>query len=464
MNQINPTDEKYLVGASFRDPSGFLFTSGGVLYRQVNRLYQHNYEMLTGSGLYQSLVDANLLIPHSEVDVTPADPSSAYKVIQPERLPFISYPYEWCFSQLRDAALTTLAIQKKALEHGMTLKDSSAYNIQFHHNKPVMIDSLSFEQYQEGQPWTPYRQFCQHFLAPLSLMAYRDIRLNQLLKTYIDGVPLDLASKLLPWKTRFSLPLFLHIHTHAKSQKRYASQSVETSRQMSKVSLLGLIDNLESGIRGLRWSPAGTDWGEYYEQDLNYTPAGFKEKQRIVADYLDAIQPRTAWDLGANTGLFSRLASDRGIFTVAYDIDPGAVDRNYQTIRDSGESNLLPLLMDLTNPSPSIGWNNHERMSMLERAPADVTIALALVHHLAIANNVPLDWLASYLKQLGQWLIIEFIPKTDSQVQRLLISRADIFPNYTAESFEDSFSACYKILRKEPVQDSERCLYLMERL
>ena len=464
MSQINPIDDTQLVGASFRDPSGFLFTSGGILYRQVNHLYQQNYEMLTGSGLYQSLVDANLLIPHTEVDVTPADPSLAYKVIQPERLPFISYPYEWCFSQLKDAALTTLAIQKKALEYGMTLKDSSAYNIQFHHNQPVMIDSLSFEPYQEGQPWTPYRQFCQQFHAPLSLMAHRDIRLNQLLKTYIDGVPLDLASKLLPWKTRFSLPLFLHIHTHAKSQKRYASHSIETSRQMSKVSLLGLIDNLESGIRGLRWSPAGTDWGEYYEEDLNYTPAGFNEKQRIVADYLDTIQPKTAWDLGANTGLFSRLASSRGIFTVAYDIDPGAVDRNYQTIRDSGERNLLPLLMDLTNPSPSIGWNNHERMSMFERAPADVIIALALVHHLAIANNVPLDWLSSYLKQLGQWLIIEFIPKTDSQVQRLLVSRADIFPNYTAESFEGSFSTFYKILRKEPVQDSVRCLYLMERL
>jgi hypothetical protein len=464
MSQTQSSDKLQPIGASFRDPSGFLFESGGVLYRQVNRVYQQNYELLIGSGLYQSLVESYLLIPHEELDLVPADPTKVFKIIQPERLPFISYPYEWSFSQLKDAALTTLAIQKKALEHGMTLKDSSAYNIQFHHNHPVMIDSLSFEQYQEGQPWIPYRQFCQHFLAPLSIMAHRDIRLNQLLKSFIDGIPLDLASSLLPWKTRFSLPLFLHIHTHAKSQKHYASQSIDTSRQMSKVSLQGLIDNLESGVRGLSWSQAGTDWGDYYEQDLNYTPAGFAEKQRIVADYIESAQPKTVWDLGANTGLFSRLASERGIFTIAYDIDPGAVDRNYQICRDAGESNLLPLLMDLTNPSPSIGWNNHERMSMLERAPADMILALALVHHLAIANNVPLDRLAALFKEMGRWLVIEFIPKDDSRVKRLLVSRTDIFPNYTAEAFEASFSTCYNIHRKESIPESERTLYLMERL
>ncbi|OGO27352.1 MAG: hypothetical protein A2W33_08080 [Chloroflexi bacterium RBG_16_52_11] len=464
MKPITSPNNTQLSGASFRDPSGFLFISEGVLYRQVNRAYQENYEMLVSSGLYQSLVDAGLLIPHDEVAIAPADPQVAYKIIKPEQVTFISYPYEWSFSQLKDAALTTLAIQKKTLGFGMTLKDSSAYNIQFHHGRVLMIDSLSFEQYQEGQPWTPYRQFCQHFLAPLSLMAHRDIRLNQLLKIYIDGIPLDLASKLLPWRTRFSLPLFLNIHTHAKSQKRYASQSIETSRQMSKLSLLGLIDNLESGIRGLRWSPSGTDWGDYYEQDHNYTQAGFTEKQRIVASLLDTIQPKTAWDLGANTGLFSRLASSRGISTIAFDIDPGAVDRNYQECRATGESNLLPLLIDLTSPSPSIGWNNRERSSMLERAPADVIIALALVHHLAISNNVPLDRLASFFQQLGIWLVIEFIPKSDSQVRRLLVSRADIFPNYTRENFEESFSAFFKIHRKESIPDSERCLYLMERL
>ena len=184
------------VAASFRDPSGFLFTRAGTLYRQVNQYYQADYDLLMKSGLYAALVKAGLLVRHSEATVEPREPALAYKVIQPERVQFISYPYEWSFSQYKDAALATLAIQKRALESGMSLKDSSAYNIQFHRGKPVLIDTLSFEIFREGEPWVAYRQFCQHFLAPLALMALKDIRLSQLMRIYIDGVPLDLASQL----------------------------------------------------------------------------------------------------------------------------------------------------------------------------------------------------------------------------------------------------------------------------
>ena len=452
------------ISASFRDPSGFLFTSHGVLYRQVSSSYQHHYDLLKSTGLYQALVDDGLLVPHQEVAIEPAQPETAYKVIQPEQIPFISYPYEWSFSQLKDAALTTLVIQKTAIKFGLTLKDSSAYNIQFHQGRPLLIDSLSFEEYIEGAPWIPYRQFCQHFLAPISLMAHRDIRLNQLLKIYIDGVPLDLASKLLPRKTRYQLALLLHIHTHAKSQRRYAAREVDPSRKMSRVALLGLIDSLENGIRNLRRSAAGTDWGDYYEQDHNYSQAGLAEKEKLVSNFVEYVRPKSVWDLGANTGRFSRLASSKGVLTVAFDIDPGAVERNYLQSRGSDETHLLPLVLDLTNPSPSLGWDNHERMSVLERGPADMALALALVHHLAIANNVPLDQLASFFRQVGRWLVIEFVPKSDSQVKRLLISRQDIFPNYTIDSFEQSFSPFFKIHRKEPIPDSERHLYLMERL
>ena len=184
--------------SSFRDPSGFLFIREGVLYRQVNRAYAENYARLMESGLYAKLVKAGLLIPHTEANIDPPAPELAFKVICPERVPFISYPYEWSFGQLKDAALATLSIQKRALKAGMSLKDASAYNIQFYQAKPTLIDSLSFEIYQEGEPWVAYRQFCQHFLAPLALMAYRDVRLSQLLRVYIDGIPLDLASSLLP--------------------------------------------------------------------------------------------------------------------------------------------------------------------------------------------------------------------------------------------------------------------------
>lgn len=228
------------VAGSFRDPSGFVFVRNHVLFRQVNQQYRVHYDHLMDSGLYQRLLGDGLLVPHTEADGALAVSDDAYKVIQPEAIPFISYPYEWCFSQYKDAALTTLAIQKRALEFGMSLKDASAYNIQLLRGKPVLIDTLSFELYPEGQPWVAYRQFCQHFLAPLALMSYRDMRLGQLMSTYIDGIPIDLASTLLPFRSRFRLALLLHIHLHARSQRRYADAAIgpgTTRRQVSRHAL-----------------------------------------------------------------------------------------------------------------------------------------------------------------------------------------------------------------------------------
>jgi len=198
------------IPSSFRDPSGVLFVRDGSIFRQVNTIYKDNYDHLMNSGIYETLVADKLLIPHEEVDIEGVNPDLAYKIIKPELIPFISYPYEWSFSQLKDAALATLRIQKRSVDFGMSLKDCSAYNIQFRNGKPVFIDTLSFEKYHEGQPWVAYRQFCQHFLAPLALMSCRDVRLNQLLRVYIDGVPLDLASSLLPFRTRFVFSLLSH--------------------------------------------------------------------------------------------------------------------------------------------------------------------------------------------------------------------------------------------------------------
>jgi len=464
MTQTSSSSER--LDASFRDPSGFLFFRQGVLYRQVNRQYQEHYDRLMSSKLYAKLVQVGLLIPHEEVSLEPEEPASAYKVILPEPISFISYPYEWCFSQLKDAALATLAIQRLALESGMVLKDASVYNIQFQHGKPVLIDTLSFETYHEGVTWVAYRQFCQHFLAPLALMAHTDVRLSQLLRVYIDGIPLDLAACLLPRHTRYSLGLATHIHLHAAAQKRYADKPVgkaQTSRKMNRISFLGLIDSLESTIRKLRWKPSGTEWGDYYVASAShYTPSAFEHKKQVVSQFLEHIQPANAWDLGANTGEFSRLATRSGIPTIAFDVDPSAVEQNYLLCMKNNETLLLPLVMDFTNPSPSLGWHNRERHSLTERAPADALLALALIHHLAISNNVPLPLLAKYLNSLGRWLIIEFVPKEDSQVQKLLASREDIFSGYNVEGFEAAFGAYYTVREKVPVQDSPRLLYLME--
>jgi hypothetical protein len=451
------------LSASFRDPSGFLFSRDGVLYRQINRKYEQEYSRLMESGLYEKLVKAGLLIPHVEVDQEPAVPDSAYKIIQPQRVPFISYPYEWSFGQLKDAALATLSIQRRALKVGMSLKDASAYNIQFVRGKPTLIDTLSFEIYKEGQPWVAYRQFCQHFLAPLALMALRDIRLNQLLRIYIDGVPLDLASELLPSKTRLNFGLLTNIHLHAGAQKKYSGAEVKSrSGTMSKQAMTGLIDGLDSAIRKLEWKPGGTEWGNYYDI-TNYSDAAFEHKKQLVGEWAARMKPGLVWDLGANNGVFSRVAGAAGAYVVSSDIDPTAVEQNYRQVKTAKEENLLPILIDLTNPSPSIGWANEERDSFGERGPADMVLALALIHHLAISNNVPLPQVADFFAKTGKWLIIEFVPKSDSQVQKLLVSREDIFPTYTREGFEAAFKQRFKICEAVNVRDAERVLYLMER-
>jgi hypothetical protein len=458
--------ENHRHASSFRDPSGFLFTQDGILYRQVNRAYATDYEHLMSSRLYERLVEHGRLIPHREAEIEPADPAAAYKVIEPERIPFISYPYEWSFGMLREAALTTLAIQKRALHAGMTLKDSSAYNIQFPAGKAALIDSLSFEVYNPGEPWVAYRQFCQHFLAPLALMSLVDVRLGQLLRVYIDGVPLDLAARLLPFRTRFDVGLLTHLHIHAGAQKRYAGKEITRSGNgagMSMQSLLGLIDSLESTVRKLKWKPGGTEWSDYYEF-TNYSEEAFEIKKGLVSSWSARLKPKIIWDLGANAGVFSRACMDSLAYIVAWDIDPGAVERNYLEMRKVKERSILPLVLDLTNPSPALGWHNRERASLSDRAPADLVLALALIHHLAISNNVPLPQIADFFHEMGRCLVIEFVPKSDSQVQKLLQSRKDIFDTYTREGFEQAFAKRFKFHEIQQVADSDRVLYLMERI
>jgi ribosomal protein L11 methylase PrmA len=231
---------------------------------------------------------------------------------------------------------------------------------------------------------------------------------------------------------------------------------------MRRVSLLGLVDNLELAVKQLKWRPKGTEWADYYE-DTNYSMDALEHKKRVVAEFLEEVRPKSVWDLGANIGMFSRLASDRGINTISFDIDPAAVEKNYLECVTRGETNILPLILDLTNPSPGIGWQNQERMSLIERGPGDTVLALALIHHLAISNNVPLNRIAAFFNTICHSLIVEFVPKNDTQVQRLLATREDIFEDYNQPAFERQFSQYFKIRSSVGIRDSERVLYLMEK-
>lgn len=450
------------LSSSFRDTSGFLFEDNGRLLRQVNHVCKADYEMLRQSGLYDKLVQKGLLIGHEETDHAGMT-AGAYKVIEPEVVPFISYPYEWSFGQLKDAALATLDIQKLALEHGMTLKDASAFNIQFHRGKPVFIDTLSFEKYEGGKPWVAYGQFCRHFLAPLALMSYKDVHLNQLIKNFTDGIPLDLASGLLPKRSKLSFSLLIHIHLHAKSQKKYANKpAAAKNATISKKRLEALILGLRIAVERLHIKSQETEWANYYDF-TNYTDSAFTHKKEVLTSFIKRIDPALVWDLGANTGEFTRLAAGHGAQCIAFDIDPMAVDNAYRNIKKNSIANMLPLVMDITNPTPAIGWNNDERMSLKQRPLPDTVFALALVHHLAISNNLPLPKIACFFSEICKHLVIEFVPKADTQVQKLLASRKDIFTDYTEEAFIEAFKQFFDIRKVVNIKDSARSIYLMQK-
>jgi ribosomal protein L11 methylase PrmA len=458
------------LGASYRDPSGFVYTRDGTLYRQVNRVFQDRFQAFLTSGLYAELAERRLLIPHREASLGLAASADAVAVLEPERVDFVSYPYEWSFGQLRDAALLTLELQERALARGFTLRDASAYNVQFVGGRPLFIDTLSFEPREEGAPWAGYRQFCEHFLVPLALMSRVDVRLAALLRSHLEGIPLDLGSRLLPRRTWLRPGLLFHVHLHAMLQRRYADRGAGVAtrggagkRGVSPTAAAGLVRSLRGFIETLDWSPGGTEWADYTE-DNNYSAQAAGSKREAVLGFLRGLGARTAWDLGANTGEYSRAAREVVPSVIAFDLDPAAVERNYRRVKAEKEPGVLPLLLDLTNPSPALGWAHRERLSLEERGPADVLLALAVVHHLAIGHNLPFEQIATFLARLGRNLIVEFVPKSDSQVQRLLRDRPDIFPGYTAEDFEAAFGSRFRIERTVRVEDSERTLYLMTAL
>lgn len=453
--------------ASFRDPSGFVFAHNGTLYRHVAKGYAPHYRQLMTSGLYELLVKENLLIPHTEIDGMGALTNDAYKVLQPRLVPFISYPYEWSFLQLKHAALLTLDIQKTSLDYGMTLKDATPTNVQFIGCRPVFIDTLSFEQYTEGMPWVAYRQFCEMFLAPLLLAAFRDETLLKMQRVHHRGIDLKQASNLLPWTTYLRPSITAHIHLHAWLQHKYASTSLagkegHSKHTMSKRALYGLIDNLHGVVSRLNTPVQQTEWGNYYS-DLMYSTAAFDQKRALVQEIVRKEKPRIVWDLGANAGEFSIVASGAGATVVALDIDHAAIGKLYRLSRAKPSHDILPLVMDLGNPSPALGWAHSENKSLAERGPADLALALALIHHLAITYNLPFERIASYFASLTTQLLIEYVPKDDVNVRRLLASRKDIFSTYTQNCFERAFEQHFVTVAVHTVGDSGRALYHMKK-
>jgi hypothetical protein len=456
---------------SFRDPAGFVFHHEGNLYRQVNASFANEYRSLIDSGLYTELVRDGLLIPHEETDLRLPGAPPAHAVLRPLPVPFISYPYEWCFRQYKAAALLTLEIQTRAIDRGLILRDASAYNVQFVGCRPILVDTLSFGKWQEGRPWAAYRQFCMHFLAPLACMAGVDALLARTTRIHVDGIPLGLAARLLPGRTKLRPGLLMHLHLHASRDTAGDAPDAraathEEYRRMSRRALLGLVESLKRTVDNLSWRPSQTLWSAYMGR-CSYTPAALQSKRKLVAEWLDAIaagtRVRSAWDFGTNTGMYSRIAAGKASYVVALDSDHDAVERQFDECLVRGDARILPLVQDLANPSPALGWHHRERRSLAERGPCDVGLALAIVHHLAVGANAPLELVAELFHDCCRHLIVEFVPKEDPQVTEMLALRGDVFENYSQPGFERAFQPYFYVEKTARIEGTVRDLYLMSR-
>ena len=464
----NPTAHREF--SSFRDPSGFLFWRDGTIYRWIDESYGAAFRHAQASGLYAKAVEAGLLLPFEVCDGMhhPAPGEAAREplaVLKPVQLKLLTYPYEWSFGQLQDAAIATLDLHLLALDHGMLLKDASAFNIQFVDGAPRLIDHLSFDRLEDHAAWPAYGQFCRHFLSPLLLMSYVDLSMGRLLQIHLDGIPLDLASRLLPRRTSFSPGMQIHLHLHARVSRKYAAKRtrvLDSRRALSADRHRAIATSLKSLVKSLKPKDQITEWGDYYS-DTNYTSDAFVTKKDIIVEFVKRTRPQTLWDLGGNNGEMSRAVRDLVDQILCVDIDPRAVDLNYRECRKAGITNIVPAIADLTNPTPALGLFNKERLSLFGRRPPDLLMALALIHHLAITNNVPLPYIAEIFGRQARTLIIEFVPKSDSQVQRLLANRQDIFPHYDEANFKQAFSEHFDIVDERPIPETDRVLYLMAR-
>jgi hypothetical protein len=447
--------------ASYRDPSGFVFERDGIYYRQVNKLYAADYEWLIKSGLYDLLVKEKKLLPHIEVEENLTGEENWYRTLLPEQLHFISYPYEWCFSQWKDAALLTLELVQKALEHDMILKDATPFNIQFVNGAPLLIDSLSFEKYDETKPWIAYHQFAECFIAPLLLARYQSADILRMFQLYPDGMPLRFVSKLLPFKSLFNLNVWLHIRLpNMLSAGRDDNQ--KKSPVFSRQKMKHLISNLYSFVQSLSLPPVRTQWNNYYDETIlsgEYASA----KKKIIEDWLHGLPGKTVLDIGTNTGLFAHSAASARKYTIAIDADIACIDKLYNDCKEKKINNIIPLCNDIANPAPPIGWENEERTAFLERARPDIVLALALVHHLVIGRNIGFDQIAHVLNNLAPTLIIEFIPAEDPKIQLLCSQKHQVNGRYSESLFIGAFEQKFTLQKKHTIPDTGRILFLMER-
>ncbi len=451
---------------SFRDRTARVFYHEGAVFRSLDQRAWREWERLRSTAFFRrAIADGKV------VATEPADPAAVAQsasgpcqgILRHETIPVVSYPYEWSFGMLKDAAILQLELLAAALEEGMVLKDASPYNVQWVGARPVFIDVPSFQTLAEGEPWVGYRQFCQLFLYPLLLQAYKDVPFQPWLRGRLDGIEPEQCLQLMSVRDYLRRGVLSHVLLQAKVQARYASTTRDVKADLRKAGFdVRLIKANVKGLRrlvdGLEWKRRRSTWSEY-TRCTSYDADDAERKATFVRASLGTREWPLVWDLGCNTGAFSRIAAERARYVVALDADQLAVERFYQALKTEDRSRILPLVSNVADPSPDLGWRGLERRQLVGRGRPDLILCLALIHHLVLGANIPLQELIGWLAGLGGDLIIEFITKQDPMVRQLLRNKDDIYEDYEREYFERCLSAHFSIARQETLASETRIIY-----
>lgn len=447
---------------SFRDRHGRVFYRGGEVYRAISSEALQEWELLTATRFFPRMLEEGKIVATRRSEIPPPEGDWA-AVLHHDRIPFISYPYEWTFRMLKDAALLQLELLLSALQEGFILKDSSAFNFQWRGARPVLIDVLSFKKLQPGEVWTGYRQFCQMFLNPLMLQSYKNVPFHAWLRGNIDGIsPADM-NRIMTVRDLLRPGVFSHIFLQSKLLERMGASARNVKQELQEGGfrqemVLNNVRGLDKLIHRLEWTPERSQWSAY-TATTSYSEEEAIIKESFVREVIDGARWNLVWDLGCNTGKFSRMAAERARYVVAMDEDPLVVDKLYRSLKNEGVQNIHPLVMSLSDVSPALGWREQERKALSARGKPDLILCLALIHHMVITANIPVRDFVDWLADLGPSLVIEFVTREDPMVQKLLLNKVDQYHDYHVETFEQSLSGRFSHVRRKPLPSGKRILY-----
>ena len=455
---------------SFRDRDSRVFYGDDAVFRGLSDRALDEWETLSSTTFFPRFITEGKLVHTERIypmgESSPALVEEWVAVLKHQVIPFISYPYEWSFGILKDAALLLLELVLVALDEDMILKDSSAFNIQWKGAKPIFIDVPSFEKLTPGDPWVGYRQFCQMFLYPLFLLAYKNVSFQAWLRGSIDGIEPEHCNSLMSFRDLLRPGVFMHVYLQSKMQAKYAQTQKDTKGDLraagfNKALIKANVSRLDKIIRCLTWKRAGSQWSDY-ANDNSYTETDREIKITFVRNVVLSRPWKLVWDLGCNIGTFSRIAAENASYVVAMDADQLSIERLYQVLKAEGNTSILPLVSNLVDASPNLGWRGLERKALIERGKPDLTLCLALIHHVVISANIPLTEFVDWLASLGTSLVIEFVTKEDPMVKTLLRNKQDNYADYEIEYFEQCLGRAFDVVQRKMLTSGTRILYFAQ--